>query len=173
MGENGAGIGREVVAARLAGFPRVAVGRQAARAILIDDDGYLLLIKRTKPGRAPYWTTPGGGVEASDESLEAAMHRELAEELGAEASGAARVFLFSSPSEAGADVMHFFVARLRKLDESARSGPEFQDATRGRYDLDRISLLGDDLASVDLKPGAVKEFILANREALLAEVAAG
>ena len=29
---------------------RVTVGRQAARAILIDDDGRLLLIRRTKPG---------------------------------------------------------------------------------------------------------------------------
>jgi ADP-ribose pyrophosphatase YjhB (NUDIX family) len=152
---------------------RVATGRQAARAILIDDASRLLLIRRTKPGQAPYWTTPGGGVEASDESVEAALHRELAEELGAEASGAARVYLFSSPSEAGIDIMHFFVARLGKLDESARSGPEFQDAARGRYDLDRISLLGDDLTSVDLKPGALKEFILANREALLAVVAAG
>ena len=152
---------------------RAAVGRQSARAILIDDDSRLLLIKRTKPGQAPYWTTPGGGIEASDESVEAALHRELAEELGAEASGATRVFLSSFPSEAGIAIQHFFVARLRKLDESARSGPEFQDPARGGYDLDRISLLGDDLASVDLKPGALKAFILANREALLAVVAAG
>jgi ADP-ribose pyrophosphatase YjhB (NUDIX family) len=142
------------------------------RAILIDDDCRLVLIRRTKPGQAPYWTAPGGGVDASDASVEAALHCELAEELGAEASGATQVFLFSSPSEAGVAVQHFFVARLRKLDESARSGPEFQDASRGRYDLDRIALLGDDLASVDLKPDALKEFILANREALLAEAAA-
>jgi ADP-ribose pyrophosphatase YjhB (NUDIX family) len=151
----------------------VAIGRQAARAILIDDDGRLVLFRRTWPGQPPYWTAPGGGVDASDESVEAALHRELAEELGAKASGAARVFLFSSPSEAGVAVQHFFVARLRKLDESARGGPEFRDASRGGYDLDRIGLLGDDLASVDLKPDALKEFILANREALLAEAAAG
>lgn len=53
---------------------------------MIDDDGRLLLIKRTKPGQAPYWTTPGGGVEDTDESVEAALQRELAEELGVEAS---------------------------------------------------------------------------------------
>jgi ADP-ribose pyrophosphatase YjhB (NUDIX family) len=157
----------------VAGQQRVAVGRQAARAILIDDDGRLVLIKRTKPGQAPYWTAPGGGVDATDASVEAALHRELAEELGAEASGAARVFLFSSPSAAGVAVQHFFVARLKKLDESARNGPEFRDASRGGYDLDRIGLQGDDLASVDLKPDALKEFILANREALLAEAAVG
>jgi hypothetical protein len=82
------------------------------------------------------------------------------------------VFLFSSPSEGGVAVQHFFVARLKKLDESARSGPEFQDPSRGGYDLDRISLCGDDLSSVDLKPTALKRFILANRDALLAEAAA-
>lgn len=152
---------------------KVAVGRQAARAILIDDDGRLVLVKRTKPGQAPYWTTPGGGVDATDASVEAALHRELAEELGAEASGSARVFLFSSPSETGIAVQHFFVARLKKLDESARGGPEFHDASRGGYDLDRIGLRGDDLASVDLKPPSLKEFILANKEGLLAEAAAG
>jgi ADP-ribose pyrophosphatase YjhB (NUDIX family) len=152
---------------------KAAVGRRAARAILIDDDGRLVLIKRTRPGQPPYWTAPGGGVDASDESVEAALHRELAEELGAEASGAARVFLFSSPSDAGVSVQHFFVARLKKLDESARSGPEFQDASRGGYALDRIGLLGDELASVDLKPDVLKEFILANKEALLVEAAAG
>jgi len=34
----------------------VVVGRRAARAILIDDGGRLVLVKRTKPGQAPYCT---------------------------------------------------------------------------------------------------------------------
>lgn len=147
----------------------VAVGRRAARAILIDDHGQLVLIKRIKPEQAPYWTAPGGGVEDTDASVEAALHRELAEELGAEAAGASQVFLFSSPSDAGVAVQHFFVARLTSLDESARSGPEFNDPSRGGYELDRVDLRGADLAAIDLKPTALKEFILANREALLVE----
>lgn len=149
----------------------VAVGRRAARAILIDDQGRLVLIRRTKPGQAPYWTAPGGAVDDTDASVEAALHRELAEELGAEAAGASQVFLFSSPSDAGVAVQYFFVARLAKLDESVRCGPEFGDSSRGGYELDRVALRGDDLASIDLKPIALKEFILANREALLAEAA--
>lgn len=149
----------------------MAVGRRAARAILIDDDGRLVLIKRTKPGQAPYWTAPGGGVEDSDASAEAALYRELAEELGAKATDASQVFLFSSPSDAGVAVQHFFVVRLDSLDESARSGPEFSDPSRGGYELDRVDLRGDDLASIDLKPTALKDFILANREALLVEAA--
>lgn len=128
-----------------------------------------MVIKRTRPGQAPYWTAPGGGVEGTDASVEAALYRELAEELGAKAADASQVFLFSSPSDGGVAVQHFFVARLVSLDESARSGPEFGDSSRGGYDLDRIDLRGDDLASIDLKPTALKEFILANREALLVE----
>jgi ADP-ribose pyrophosphatase YjhB (NUDIX family) len=147
----------------------VAVGRRAARAILIDDRGRLVLIKRTKPGQAPYWTAPGGGVEDTDASLESALYRELAEELGAEAADASQVFLFSSPTDAGVAVQHFFVARLANLDESARSGPEFSDPSRGGYELVQVNLLSDELASIDLKPTALKEFILANREALLVE----
>lgn len=128
-----------------------------------------MLIKRTKPGQAPYWTAPGGGVEATDESVEAALYRELAEELGAKATDASQVFLFSSPSDAGVAVQHFFVVRLASLDESARSGPEFSDPSRGGYELDRVDLRSGELASVDLKPTALKEFIVANREALLVE----
>jgi ADP-ribose pyrophosphatase YjhB (NUDIX family) len=150
----------------------VAVGRRAARAILIDDRGQLVLIKRTKPGQAPYWTAPGGGVDDTDASVEAALHRELAEELGATATDASQVFLFSSPSDSGVAVQHFFVARLASLHESARSGLEFSDPSRGGYELDRVDLRGADLASVDLKPTALKEFILANREALLVEATA-
>jgi 8-oxo-dGTP pyrophosphatase MutT (NUDIX family) len=151
----------------------VAVGRRAARAILIDDRGRLVLIKRTKPGRAPYWTTPGGGIEDADRSPEAALHRELAEELGAEASVVSPVFLHSSPSDSGVAVQYFFVARLVGIDEARRNGPEFADPARGGYDVDRVDLLGGDLAGVDLRPAALKEFIMANREALLAEAAVG
>jgi ADP-ribose pyrophosphatase YjhB (NUDIX family) len=137
---------------------------------LIDDRGRLVLMKRTKPGQPPYWTASGGGVEEADGSVEAALHRELAEELGAEAS---RVFLCSSRSDSGIAVQHFFVARLVAMDEARRGGPELADPGRGGYDVDRVDLLGDDLARVDLKPEALKEFIMANREALLAESVAG
>jgi ADP-ribose pyrophosphatase YjhB (NUDIX family) len=167
--------GRGVLARKLlsvTGQLTVAVGRRAARAILIDDRGRLVLIKRTKPGQPPYWVTPGGGIEDVDGSPKAALHRELAEELGAEATGASRVFLHSSPSDSGVAVQYFFVARLVAMDEAQRSGPEFADPCNGGYEVDRVDLLGGDLAQVDLKPGPLKEFILANREALLAEAVA-
>jgi len=77
--------------------------------------------------------------------------------------------MLSSESERGITVAHFFVARLVSLDVSVRTGPEFADPGRGAYDPDRIGLLGDELAAIDLRPPELKEFILANREALLAE----
>lgn len=150
----------------------MTVGRRAARAILVDADDRLVLIKRIKPNQPPYWTTPGGGVEESDTSIEAALRRELVEELGAEVAAASQVFLISTPSETGVvAVQHFFVARLLSLDDKARTGPELQDPSRGGYELDRVDLRSEDLACVDLKPPALREFILANREALLAELA--
>jgi hypothetical protein len=51
----------------------------------------------------------------------------------------------------------------------ARTGTEFADPSRGRYDEDRISLHGDALSGIDLRPAELKAFIMANREALLAE----
>ena len=128
----------------------LSVAKRSARAILLSGEGELLLIKRTKPGQAPYWAAPGGGVEASDASVEAALHRELAEELGARAVGTSQVFLFSSPSESGVSVQHFFVGTLAELDESARTGEEYDDLSRGGYELDRVDLRGNALESGDL-----------------------
>jgi ADP-ribose pyrophosphatase YjhB (NUDIX family) len=145
------------------------IRRHSARAILLDDAGRLVLLRRTRPGQPPYWTTAGGGVEADDISVEAALHRELKEELGAEATGASQVLLFSFPFSGGLAVAHFFVARLVRMDVSTRTGPEFADPSRGAYDPDLFDLCGDALAGLDLRPPEVKEFILANREALLAE----
>lgn len=145
------------------------MARRSARAILIDDAGRLVLIRRTKPGQPRYWTTAGGGVDHDDPSVEAAMHRELFEELGAKAVGASQVFLVSSPSEAGLRIQHFFVTRLLSLDLAVRTGPEFADPARGAYDPDYVDLRGDALADIGLQPPELKAFILANREALLAE----
>jgi ADP-ribose pyrophosphatase YjhB (NUDIX family) len=150
---------------------RVVIVRRSARAILIDDDGNLVLIRRTKPGVPVYWTTAGGGVEGTDASVEAAMHREIAEELGATAIGASQVFLASGPSRFGLTVSHYFVARLTGIDLSLRTGPELSNPAKGRYDEDRVSLRDDGgaLAAVDLRPAVLRQFILANRVALLAE----
>jgi 8-oxo-dGTP pyrophosphatase MutT (NUDIX family) len=144
-----------------------SVVKRSARAILFDGEGRLLLIKRTKPGQNPYWTTPGGGVEPEDASVDAALVRELREELGAEIATPKQVFLVTSPAgDEGVGVQHFLVCRLLTLDLGRRSGPEFDDPNRGGYAFDRVSLLDGSLRDIDLKPTALKEFIIANAVAL-------
>lgn len=148
-----------------------AIVKRSARAILVDDRRRLLLIKRTKPSQPPYWTAPGGGVDSGDASPAAALQRELTEELGASANNVEQVFLFSSPTgNDGVSVQHFFVCRLGEFDWSSRTGDEYSNPHRGGYDLDYIDLTDDSLSNVDLKPAALKDFILANRDALLDEV---
>ncbi len=160
----------------------VRVVRRAARAILIDERGQLVVFRRTLPGHPSYWSTVGGGVDQQDASVEAALHRELAEELGATVDRVQQVFLTSAPGHGGAGsdrrgagsgrepgitVHHFFVCRLVSMDLTTRTGTEFTNPAKGRYDVERIDLHGEDLARFALQPETVKEFILANRAALL------
>ncbi|MFJ9846561.1 NUDIX hydrolase [Kitasatospora sp. NPDC101155] len=63
--------------------PRI---RAKARALFTDGNDRVLLV-RLRPwdgprGQVPYWTLPGGGVEADREGPRAAARREIREELG-------------------------------------------------------------------------------------------
>ncbi|MFB6892173.1 NUDIX domain-containing protein [Kitasatospora sp. NPDC056327] len=69
--------------AYIAGRPRI---RAKARTVFTDRAGRVLLV-RQKPwdlpgGEVPYWTLPGGGIEADRELPRAAARREVREELG-------------------------------------------------------------------------------------------
>jgi ADP-ribose pyrophosphatase YjhB (NUDIX family) len=54
--------------------------RQAARAVVLDPAGRILLVRFEFP-RAALWATPGGGIDEG-ETPEDAIRRELAEEAG-------------------------------------------------------------------------------------------
>ena len=144
------------------------IARHSARAILFDDHSQLVTIKRIRPAQQPYWTTPGGGVEPGDLSRQAAAERELAEELGAIARIGPQVFLATTPWGDGVQVQHFFLARLINIDETLRTGPEYDDPSRGTYALDRIPL--DEVPGLALRPFQVRHFITANTAALLADL---
>ena len=58
--------------------------RPAARILLLDTEGRVLLFRFTAADRPPFWATPGGAVDPG-ESYEAAARRELREETGLDA----------------------------------------------------------------------------------------
>lgn len=125
------------------------------RAALSDADGRFILIKRTRPGQQPYWTTPGGALEPTDASPEDALLRELREELGAEAVIGGIIHerpLDSIRSEI------FYAADLVSMDAALRDGPEFSDPARGSYDIERIH--PHDLVGFDLLPAELKALLL-------------
>ncbi|KMS74080.1 NUDIX hydrolase [Streptomyces viridochromogenes] len=141
------------------------VVKRSARAILLDGDE-LVLIKRTKPGREPYWVTVGGGVETDDESIEAALHREVFEELGGTVDRAELVYLITDELAGGIGIQHIFAAHLASMDLTARTGTEFSMPGRGGYEVVRVPFTPDAVRELNLMPPTLAEFIASNTEAI-------
>jgi ADP-ribose pyrophosphatase YjhB (NUDIX family) len=139
--------------------------KRNARAVLLDGDE-LVLIKRTKPGRDPYWVTVGGGVEEDDDSIEAALHREIFEELGGTLEKAELIHLITDHLEDGIGVQHIFAARLAGMDLSVRTGTEFAKPERGSYDIVRVPFTADAVSELELMPPELADFVAANIEAI-------
>ena len=55
--------------------------RRAARLLVLDARGHVLLFRHKDPAGTLFWATPGGGLEPG-ESFEQAARREALEELG-------------------------------------------------------------------------------------------
>jgi ADP-ribose pyrophosphatase YjhB (NUDIX family) len=142
------------------------VVKRSARAILLDGDE-LVLIKRTKPGREPYWVTVGGGVEADDESVEAALHREVFEELGGTVERTELVYLITDELVGGIGVQHIFAARLVSMDLAARTGTEFSKPERGGYEVVRVPFTPASVRELNLMPPQLAEFITINTGAIV------
>lgn len=141
------------------------VVRRGARAILLDGDE-LVLIKRTKPGREPYWVTVGGGVEADDDTIEAALHREVFEELGGTVGRTELVYLITDKLDGGIGVQYVFAARLQTMDLATRTGTEFSRPERGNYEVVRVPFTPDALGELNLMPPQLADFIAINTQAL-------
>ncbi|MEJ1087517.1 NUDIX domain-containing protein [Microbacterium sp. Mu-80] len=125
------------------------------RAVLSDAEGRFVLIKRTRAGQEPYWTTPGGGVEPMDASPADALRRELREELGAEAVIGE---ILHERQLDGIRSEIFCAARLVSMDSSLRHGPELTDRSRGRYEIERVC--PGDLPGLDLRPAELQDLLL-------------
>ncbi|HEX2312854.1 MAG TPA: NUDIX domain-containing protein [Thermomonospora sp.] len=143
--------------------PRV---RHAVRALLLDDNDDLVLFHRVKPGLEPYWSTPGGAVEPDDESPEAALRRELDEELGAVAGPMRQVFAYAEQTLGLHYVSTFYVCRLTSLDLSRRHGPEFDDPSRGSYEVVRVPCTEAAIEAIDLFPAPLADYLGRHAEEL-------
>ena len=170
-------------------MPRPVVKR-TARAILLDGDlqsPELVLIKRTKPGRPPYWITPGGCVEPTDSTVVDALHRELSEELGGKAGNVVPAFVDTVSTalhdgivnDAGVNdaatreevkVQHFFACRVESIDLSQRHGPEV-DEPNGEYEVVRLPFTREGVTSVNVVPPSLRAYLAANIEGITALLA--
>ncbi|MEU7556780.1 NUDIX hydrolase [Streptomyces eurythermus] len=121
---------------------------ERVRAILITADNTMLVIRRTRPGIPEYWVLPGGGVEPGDESREAALHREIHEEI----AGKADIVRLLHTMESDDERQLFYLARIATWSFEDRTGPEFSSEGRGEYALEEIPLTTEGLDGIDLKP---------------------
>ncbi|MGP3963527.1 NUDIX domain-containing protein [Nonomuraea sp. 3N208] len=122
-------------------------------------------IGRIRPGHAFYSVLPGGGVEDSDRSLEAALLREIEEELGGQAVIHSLIHIDGSvPGQR----QYIFLARIDAWDIGARSGPEFNDPARGQYLLQTTPLTRDAVAGLNLLPDAVAVLLAGHVRVLFA-----
>ncbi|NDU74679.1 NUDIX domain-containing protein [Actinomadura sp. DSM 109109] len=132
--------------------------RRAVRALLLTGNA-LVLLRRTVPGRPVYWTTPGGKIEPTDASPEAALRRELDEELGATAGAVRQVFACAEQSPEIHRLNTFYVCRLVTMDLSRRHGPEFDDPAKGSYDVDLVPCAPAVLADLNLVPEVLTAYL--------------
>ncbi|MYR03545.1 MULTISPECIES: NUDIX domain-containing protein [unclassified Streptomyces] len=128
---------------------------ERVRAVLVTPDDTMLVIRRTKPGIPEYWVLPGGGVEPSDESREAALHREIHEEI----AGKADIIRILHTMESDDERQLFYLARIATWSFDDRTGPEFSAEGRGEYALEEIPLTVAGIDGIDLKPEEIAQVL--------------
>ncbi|WP_405021141.1 NUDIX domain-containing protein [Kitasatospora sp. NBC_00070] len=131
---------------------------QRVRAVLVTPTGTTLMIKRIRPGVDPYWVLVGGGVEDTDTSNEAALLREVREEIAGDAQVLRHLHQLTNPA---GETEHFYVARVTAWDFDNRTGPEFERDDRGEYLLEEVPLTPEAIGALNLMPPQIKDVLAA------------
>ncbi|MER7179033.1 NUDIX hydrolase [Streptomyces hyaluromycini] len=138
--------------------------RHKVRVVLLDGD-HLVLLRRGWPGGSPYWTTVGGSVEPDDAGLDAALRREVMEEIGATIGPATPLLTVTEPGETLTVTQHFFLADLLDMHPDRRDGPEWESPDIGDFEPVRIPLDPTAVTALDLHPPELAAYVLAHVEA--------
>ena len=112
--------------------------RVAARVLVVDRDGAVLLFRGSDPARpeaGTWWFTPGGGVDG-EEALDETARRELLEETGmvVEHVGSARferVVVFDFEGERYHQHEHFFAVRVDRFEPNVSGWTEIERRSMG------------------------------------------
>ncbi|WP_030458514.1 NUDIX domain-containing protein [Kitasatospora sp. NRRL B-11411] len=131
--------------------------KQRVRAVLLTDHATMLVINRTRPGIPPYQVFVGGGVEDEDTSREAALLREIREEIAGEATDLRPFREWKSDK---GEIEYFYSARIATWNFDDRTGPEFSRDDRGEYFLEEVPLTADAVGALNLMPPQIKAAIL-------------
>jgi ADP-ribose pyrophosphatase YjhB (NUDIX family) len=106
--------------------------REAARAVVLDEDDRILMVKYIFPSGEERWGTPGGGLDAG-ESYHAGIRREVREELGLVDVEIGphvwnRVYLFPMLTGHDGQRERFFLVRVRHFSPEPEIGWERMNA---------------------------------------------
>ncbi|KDN81181.1 NUDIX domain-containing protein [Kitasatospora cheerisanensis] len=130
--------------------------KERVRAVLLTPTGTMLVINRVRPGRAPYQVLVGGGVEDEDAGREAALVREIREEIAGTVTALRP--LCELRNDRG-EAEYFYVAELGSWNFDDRSGPEFARADRGEYLLREVPLTVEAVGALNLMPPQLKDVL--------------
>lgn len=140
--------------------------KERVRAVLLDGDE-IILFRRTRPGVPLYWAFPGGGVEEQDAGLEAALLRELDEELRARVDRPVPLTALETLNDRGRlEIQHLYACRLVSMDFESRYGPEFANPAKGEYAVERLPFSKEGLGDRPIMPEPLAAYVRANITAI-------
>ncbi|MFI6893955.1 NUDIX domain-containing protein [Streptomyces sp. NPDC050256] len=132
--------------------------RRNVRAVLLDGD-HLVFLRRGWPGGPSYYETVGGGVEPDDAGLEAALRREVMEEIGATIGPVTEFLTVTDPGERVTVVQHYFLASVLDMNLDRRSGPEMSDPDIGDFSPVRVALEVSAVTELELQPTELANYL--------------